>query len=47
MEERMKLKKNNNKIIFKYIEQNIKEIATIAMIFIIGIILINNVKDER
>lgn len=40
-----------NQIIIKYIQDNIKEITTIAIIFLIGIIfgimLINNVKQER
>ena len=40
-----------NQVIIKYIKDNIKEITTIGIIFLIGIIfgvmLINNVKQER
>ena len=40
-----------NQIIIRYIQENIKEITTISIIFLIGIIfgimLINNVKEER
>ena len=46
-----RVKHNKNQIISKYIRNNIKEILTISMIFIIGIIcgviLINNIKNER
>lgn len=52
MEERMKRNKpKKNQIIIRYIQDNIKEITTISVIFLIGIIfgimLINHVKEER
>lgn len=52
MEERMKRNRpRKNQIIIRYIQENIKEITTISIIFLIGIIfgimLINNVKEER
>lgn len=40
-----------NQVIIKYIKDNIKEIITVGIIFLIGIIfgvmLINNVKQQR
>ena len=50
MEERMKRINKKKQLIYTYIEENIKEIIIISLIFIIGVVfgilLINNVKDE-
>ena len=46
----MKKKNKREQLIYNYIEENIKEIIIISLIFIIGVVLgillINNVKDE-
>ena len=43
--------KNNNQVIKKYVQDNIKEIALSGIIFLIGtmigVILINNITKDR